>query len=278
MTNGDVLIRARDLALGYGPDPVVRGVHLEIRAGEYWFLVGLNGTGKTTFVRSLFDLVPPAGGTLWIDPERAGRERVGFVPQRCALNPSLPTTVRELVVLGLVGLTLSTAERKDRLATALAEVGLGGREHHDYWSLSGGQRQRVLLARALVRRPNVLVLDEPETGLDPAAEERLLDLLAQINRERGVTLLSVSHDLENVRRYASHVALFRDGTIHAGPVAEVLTHANLERTYGVPFGESSPSGGSAKPFGESSKPFGESSKPFGESSKPFGGSSPGGRS
>ncbi len=237
MTSGDVLIRASGLVLGYGPDPVLRGVDLEIRAGEYWFLVGLNGTGKTTFVRSLFDLVPPAAGTLWIDPERAGRERVGFVPQRCALNPSLPTTVRELVVLGLVGLTLPAAERADRLATALAEVGLGGRERHDYWSLSGGQRQRVLLARALVRRPNVLVLDEPETGLDPAAEERLLDLLARINRERGVTLLYVSHDLENVRRHATHVALFRDGTIHAGPVAEVLTHANLERTYGVPFGE-----------------------------------------
>jgi ABC-type Mn2+/Zn2+ transport system ATPase subunit len=232
----DALIRARDLTLGYGDAPVLRRVNLEIRAGEYWFLVGLNGTGKTTFVRALFDLVAPAAGTLSIDPARAGRDRIGFVPQRSMLNASVPTTVRELVLLGLVGLTLPARERADRLAAALADVGLEGREHADYWSLSGGQRQRVLLARALARRPNVLVLDEPETGLDPAAEERLLTLLERINRERGVTMLYVSHDLENVRRHASHVALFRDGTIHAGPVDEVLTHANLERTYGVPFG------------------------------------------
>jgi ABC-type Mn2+/Zn2+ transport system ATPase subunit len=238
--SGDVLIHAAGLALGYGEDPVLRDVELEIRAGEYWFLVGLNGTGKTTFVRALFDLVRPVAGTLRVDPERAGRERIGFVPQRSPLNPSVPTTVREIVLLGLVGLSLPGSQRAGRLATALADVGLEDREHADYWSLSGGQRQRVLLARALVREPNVLVLDEPEAGLDPAAEERLLALLERINRERGVTLLYVSHDLENVRRHASHVALFRDGTIHAGPVDEVLTRANLERTYGVSFAPPEP--------------------------------------
>ena len=238
MTGAAVLIRASDLTLGYGQDAVLRHVNLEIRAGEYWFLVGLNGTGKTTFVRGIFDLVAPTAGRLWIDPERAGRDRFGFVPQRCALNPSLPTTVRELVLLGLVGLRLDAGERGARLAVALEQVGLSGCEGHDYWSLSGGQRQRVLLARALVRNPTVLVLDEPETGLDPAAEERLLELLARINRQRSVTLLYVSHDLENVQRHASHVALFRDGTVHAGPVAEVLTHANVERTYGVALGVS----------------------------------------
>jgi ABC-type Mn2+/Zn2+ transport system ATPase subunit len=91
----------------------------------------------------------------------------------------------------------------------------------------------VLLARALVREPTMLVLDEPESGLDPAAEERLLQLLDCVNRERGVTLLYVSHDLENVRRHATHVALFRDYTVHAGPVETVLTAANVARTYGL---------------------------------------------
>ncbi len=244
MTN-DVLIRATDLALGYGGKAVVRAVNLEIGAGEYWFLVGPNGSGKTTFVRALFDLVLPESGRLWIDPARAGRERFGFVPQRCALNPSVPTTVGELVRLGLVGLALDGRAldgraRAARVAAALDEVGLGGRAADDYWSLSGGQRQRVLLARALVRQPTVLALDEPETGLDPAARARLLELLERINRERGVTLLYVSHDLANVRRHASHVALFGDGTVQAGPVAAMLTPERLERTFGMALGTDGP--------------------------------------
>jgi ABC-type Mn2+/Zn2+ transport system ATPase subunit len=233
MTGNDVLIRASGLSLGYGQDTVLRDVDLEVRAGEYWFLIGPNGSGKSTFVRALFGLVDELTGRLWIDEARAGRQRFGFVPQRCALNPSLPTTVRELVMLGIVGLRLDAVERAARVARALEQVGLSGRGRHDYWTLSGGQRQRVLLARALIRQPAVLVLDEPESGLDLAAEQRLLDLLRDVNRQQGVTMLYVSHDLASVRRYASHVALFHDGTVQTGRAAEVLTRANLERAYGI---------------------------------------------
>jgi len=230
---GDVLIRAEGLALGYGREPVLRGVDLAVHPGEHWFLVGPNGAGKSTFVRALFGMVAVAAGRLWIDPVRAGRARFGFVPQRWTLNASLPATIRELVVLGLVGLRLDRTARAARVVVALEEVGLGGRERHDFWSLSGGQRQRVLVARALVREPSVLVLDEPEGGLDLAAEQRLLDLLRDVRHARGVTVLHVSHDLASVRRYATHVALFAEGTVRSGPVGVVLTRANLERAYGV---------------------------------------------
>jgi ABC-type Mn2+/Zn2+ transport system ATPase subunit len=229
----DVLIRAEGLALGYGGPPVLHDVDLAIRAGEYWFLVGPNGSGKTTFVRALFGLVQVVAGRLWIDPERAGRARVGFVPQRWNLNPSLPTTVGEQVSLGLVGLPLHAADRAAAVARALDAVGLGGSERRDLWALSGGQRQRVLLARALIRDPSLLVLDEPEAGLDLAAERRLLDVLREIHGSHGVTLLHVSHDLESVRRYASHVALFAEGAVRSGPVADVITRANVERAFAV---------------------------------------------
>lgn len=232
-TPDDVVIRAEGLALGYGRAPVLRAVDLEIRAGEHWFLVGPNGAGKSTFVRALFALVAISAGRLWIDPVRAGRARLAFVPQRWSLNESLPTTVRELVALGLVGLGLDAAARVARVARALDDVGLGGRERQNFWDLSGGQRQRVLVARALVREPAVLVLDEPEAGLDLAAEQRLLDLLRDVRRTRGVTVLHVSHDLASVRRYASHVALFADGTVQGGLAGAVLTRANLERAYGM---------------------------------------------
>lgn len=228
---GDVLVRADGLALGYRRTAVLRDVDLEIRAGDWWFVIGPNGTGKSTFTRALFGLVTPTGGTLWIDPERAPRSRWAFVPQRSTLNPSVPTTVREQVELGLVG--LGRGAGVERVAAALAQVGLGERARDDFWALSGGQRQRVMLARALVRRPAVLVLDEPEAGLDLAAEERLLATLAAINREHGVTIIYVAHDLACVRRHATHVALFHDGRVESGPSSEMMTRARLERAYGV---------------------------------------------
>jgi ABC-type Mn2+/Zn2+ transport system ATPase subunit len=239
-TTADVLIRAEGLELGYGGAPVLHGIDLEIRAGEHWFLVGPNGAGKSTFVRALFDLVAVTAGRLWVDPVRVARERLGFVPQRWSLNPSLPTTVGELVELGLVGIRLDAATRKLRVVQALDEVALAGRARDEFWTLSGGQRQRVLLARALVRDPAVLVLDEPETGLDLAAEQRLLDLLRDVRRAHAATVLHVSHDLASVRRYATHVALFADGTVVSGPAAAVLTRANLEHAYGVGLAEPMP--------------------------------------
>jgi ABC-type Mn2+/Zn2+ transport system ATPase subunit len=235
MSDGAV-VRATGLALGYGSTVVLRDVELAVGTGAYWFLVGPNGSGKTTFVRALFGLVDVLAGRLWVDPEGGGQARIGFVPQRCVLNPSLPTTVGELVELGLVGLRLDARGRAERVDAALGQVGLAGEARRDHRTLSGGQGQRVLLARALVRRPAVLVLDEPEAGLDLAAEERLLELLDRVNREDGVTLLHVSHDLASVRRHASHVALFHHGSVESGPAAGVLTAANLTRAYGIAVG------------------------------------------
>ncbi|MCC6764263.1 MAG: metal ABC transporter ATP-binding protein [Deltaproteobacteria bacterium] len=233
MSGADPLVRAVDLALGYGGAVVLRDVQLEIRAGEYWFLVGPNGSGKSTFTRALFGMVRPAAGELWVDPVRAPRQRWAFVPQRSVVDPSVPTTVREQVALGLVGIRVTGEEAAARVAHALEQVDLAGRALDDFWALSGGQRQRVMLARALVRRPTLLVLDEPEAGLDLAAEERLLALLDVINRDYGVTLVHVSHDLGSVGRHATHVALFHDGGVESGPAAAVLTRARLERAYGV---------------------------------------------
>ena len=232
-TSAEVVIRAEGLALRYGRKSVLGDVDLEVRAGEHWFFIGPNGAGKSTFVRALFGLVDVAAGRLWVDPVHAGRDRIGFVPQRWSLNESVPSTVRELVALGLVGVRGARSAHAAAVARALDDVGLGGKERDDFWSLSGGQRQRVLLARALVRAPSVLVLDEPEAGLDLAAEQRLLDLLRDVRRTRGVTVLHVSHDLESVRRYATHVALFAEGTVRSGTARDLLAPESLARAYGI---------------------------------------------
>lgn len=224
------LLSAHGLTVGYGLRAVASGVRLEIRAGERWFFVGPNGSGKTTMLRVALGLLPPLAGEIRL---HVPRERVGFVPQRCDLNPSLPTTLREFVRLGAVGLGLSREEIRRRIGAALREVGLPGPADGDYWALSGGQRQRALVARALVRHPALLVLDEPTNGLDLAAEETLLAFVDRVNREENVTPLFVTHDLRLAARHATHVALFGGGTVKAGTRDQILTGENLAGVYGV---------------------------------------------
>lgn len=207
------LLRAAHLRLAYGTRVVLRDATLEVRRGEFWFLLGGNGSGKTTFLRSLFGIVPPRGGELWLSPELHGRAGLGFVPQHSDINRSLPTTVREFVSLGLVGLDVPRVARAARVARALERVGLGALSARDYWSLSGGQRQRALVARGLVREPLLLVLDEPMNHLDPDAEESLLADLVALNRRDGLALLLVTHDVAMAERHATHVATFSRGEV-----------------------------------------------------------------
>jgi ABC-type Mn2+/Zn2+ transport system ATPase subunit len=228
------IIEARQLSLGYGNLVVLSEVNLDVGEGQFWFLLGPNGHGKSTFVKAVLGLMQPRAGFIRLGRMLASGEHLGFVPQRCDLNPTLPTTVREFVELGLVGLRISRSGRAGRLDEALQSVGLAERADRSYWSLSGGQRQRALLARALIRRPHLLVLDEPTSGLDLTAEDALLEVLSSLNRGQGLTILLVTHDLPLAARFASHVALFHDGRVTAGPRDEVLSSSALEATYDVP--------------------------------------------
>jgi ABC-type Mn2+/Zn2+ transport system ATPase subunit len=227
------LLEATGLCLSYGRKEILRDVNFQIGEGEFWFFLGPNGQGKTTLLRSILGMLKPRFGSLWRSPSLVGYERIGFVPQRCDLNPTLPTTVREFVLMGLVGIACNRAERLDRLSWSLEKVGLSDKQNDDYWSLSGGQRQRALVARALVRRPRLLVLDEPTNGLDLPTEASLLGFLASLNEREKLTMVFVTHDLALAARHASHFALFHDATVSAGPAATMLHAGMLARTYGL---------------------------------------------
>jgi ABC-type Mn2+/Zn2+ transport system ATPase subunit len=207
------LLRATHLHLAYGARDVLRDATLEVRRGEFWFLLGGNGSGKTTFLRALLGIVEPRAGSLRSSPALHGRAGIGFVPQHCDINPSLPTTVREFVSLGLVGLRVPRADRPARVMRAIERVGLGALARRDYWSLSGGQRQRALVARGLVREPLLLILDEPMNHLDPDAEESLLEDLVTLNRRDRLALVLVTHDVAMAERHATHVATFAQGAV-----------------------------------------------------------------
>lgn len=233
MQPAEVLVKATGLSLGYAQRTVLHDINLEVRSGEFWFCLGLNGVGKTTLLRALLGTHRPQTGQLWLHPHLAGRQRVGFVPQRCELNPTLSTTVREFVLLGTVGTPQRRQERHAHLQWALARVGLEGMARRDYWSLSGGQQQRALVARTLIRRPRLLLLDEPTSGLDPPATEAFLQCLALLNQQEEVTLFCVTHDLTLAVRYATHLVLLSSGRAVAGSAHEVLTRHNLTSVYGA---------------------------------------------
>jgi ABC-type Mn2+/Zn2+ transport system ATPase subunit len=227
-----VLFALEDADLGYGRRTVLRHVTFSVRAGEYWCVIGPNAAGKTTLLRALLTDLRPLGGSVFRDPELAAPARVGLVPQHCDANPTLPTTVREFVGLGLVGLRLPRAARQERVAAALQEAGLGDRARDNYFALSGGQRQRALLARALARRPAILVLDEPTQELDTVAERQVLATIGAANAA-GATVVFVTHELDIPARYATHVLFVRGRTVAAGPRDRMLSARALAETFGA---------------------------------------------
>jgi ABC-type Mn2+/Zn2+ transport system ATPase subunit len=228
------LLQVEDLRLGYGSRVILDRVSFSVREGEFWFLLGPNGSGKSTLLKALLGtLRPQAGSARWRE-DVADPSRIGFVPQRCDLTPGLPTTVQEFVSLGLVGISGARKTHEPRMEWALRRSGLTEFRRRDYWALSGGQKQRALLARALIRKPALYIVDEPTTGLDPPSQELLMDSLADLSREERATILFVTHDLPLAARYGSHVALFMDGSIAAGARDDVLRPDLMQRAYGLP--------------------------------------------
>lgn len=222
--------------LGYDRrNPVVRGVDFTLHAGDFWCFVGPNGGGKTTLLRTLMHLLPVLGGRLDRDDAALDPRRTGYIPQHFPDGAAMPVTVREFVDLGLAGLRLSRRDAADRVARTLDSAGLAPLARRDLSALSGGQRQRALLARALVRDPSVLFVDEPTTGLDLPAQREFLDRLSAVHRERAMTVLLVLHDLGEAARLARHTALLSRGRMVLGETSAVLTPAHLQEAYGVPF-------------------------------------------
>lgn len=214
------LLTARGLTAGHRA-PVLRDVAFVVHPGESWFVLGDNGAGKTTLLATLLGLLPPLAGAVAAAPAIADRSALGFVPQEARFGRSLPIAVHEFVGLGLQA-GLARAERRSRVAAALQTMGLAARATAVLGELSLGQRRRALVARALARRPQLLVLDEPTANLDPRASTELAAVLEQQRLEHGLAIVHVCHDHELARRFATHVAWIAAGVCRCGSAAELL--------------------------------------------------------
>ncbi|MBP1728121.1 MAG: transporter related protein [Deltaproteobacteria bacterium] len=205
-------LKASGLSCSYNGMEVLTDISFSVASGDYLGIVGPNGSGKSTLVRALLGLLElDAGSTeLFGAPlaEFADWARIGYLPQRIRFfNPNFPGTVEEIVRLGLLAggarLSRSSAGQNMAIDAALELLGIVPLKKRLIGGLSGGQQQRVLLARAMVNRPELLILDEPTTALDPETREQFYALLERINRSEGTTVLLVTHDTWSIGKYAS---------------------------------------------------------------------------
>jgi zinc/manganese transport system ATP-binding protein len=228
--------------------PILSGVELDVMAGEFIAVLGPNGAGKSTLMRAILGLVPLGSGTAEVlggTPTQA-RPLIGYLPQRHGFDRTVRIRGIDLVRLGLDGtrwgipLALSPAARarrraeRRRIEEVIALVGAQAYAHRPIGELSGGEQQRLLIAEALVRRPRMLILDEPLDGLDLPNQTSVAALLRRVATSESVTVLLVAHDVNPLVDYLDRVIYLAGGHALAGPVGEVITAETLSKLFGAP--------------------------------------------
>src|SRR5829696_8751764 len=228
------LITFDHATLGYGRRVVLSDISFEIPAGDFLGLVGPNGAGKTTILRAILGSLEPLQGTV----VKAEGLRFGYVPQRDSVDYGFPLKVLDVVMMGRydrIGLVRRPSRvDRDLAGAALDHVGIGHLAEQQLNALSGGQKQRVLIARALVGHPNVLVLDEPTNGMDLVSTTQILGLVRELHERDNLTVLMVSHALNEVANYVERIALVVEGGFRLGTVQEIMTEQTLSEMYGIP--------------------------------------------
>lgn len=228
------LVAFRDATLGYGHRVVLRNITFDVPEGDFLGIVGPNGSGKTTILRTFLGSLKPLAGSVIVEPGI----RFGYVPQRDTVDSVFPLEVLDIVLMGRydrIGLGRRPTDEDRALAmNALDQVGLRHLAHFPLAMLSGGQKQRTLIARALVGEPDLLVLDEPTNGMDLVATAQILGLVRDLHEQNRLTVVMVSHALNEVANYVERIALVDEGGFRIGRIEDVMTEDSLSAMYGIP--------------------------------------------
>ena len=232
----DDVIQVNNLGFRYGDEPILSGVTFKVAPGDFVALIGANGAGKSTLMRLILGELTPREGSVSLFGEDVRRfkhwPKVGYLPQNAMrMGDGFPASVREIVEASLyakAGLfRLPSRENKARAAAALNEVGMGEFTDRLIGKLSGGQQQRVMMARVLAGDPEVMILDEPTSGVDAGAVDSLYSILGRLNREKGLSILLVTHDVMRASKLAGRVLCLEEGSLvelKRQQVAEELEH------------------------------------------------------
>jgi zinc/manganese transport system ATP-binding protein len=240
------VVSLRDAAVRVGGRTLWSGVELDVGAGEFVAVLGPNGVGKSTLVKVLLGVLPTAAGEVRVLGEQPGQagQRVGYLPQRRSFDASLRMRGTDIVRLGWDGDRWGVplpgrfgAHRKAaarRIAEVIELVGAASYAHRPIGQCSGGEQQRLLIAQALVRRPELLLLDEPLDSLDLPNQAAVAALVGRICREEGVTVIMVAHDVNPILSRLDRVVYLAEGGAVSGAPEEVITSETLSRLYGTP--------------------------------------------
>ena len=217
----DMLLEAHNVGVSFDGQSILSGANVRVRCGEVVTLIGPNGAGKTSLVRAMLGLIQPSSGTV---TRRKGLS-IGYMPQRLQIDPALPMTVRRFLQLG-------TKPGLGKTLKVLKEVGASAIANSPLQSVSGGEMQRIMLARALLREPDLLVLDEPVQGVDITGQAELYRLINSIRKHRNVGVLMVSHDLSVVMAQTDHVVCLNRHVCCAGHPEAVSRHPEFVALFG----------------------------------------------
>jgi ABC-type Mn2+/Zn2+ transport system ATPase subunit len=218
------LVTFHDVALGYGRHVVLRGLNFAIERGEFFGIVGANGSGKTTILRALLGIVTPRQGRIvWA----AAPGRFGYVPQKQRLDDIFPVTAAEVVRMG------RWPDRDGPVDRFLELAGIAHLARRWFRDLSGGEQQRVLIARALATESPILVLDEPTDGMDLEGQQAIVGLIGRLRAATPLTVVFVTHRLNELVNVADRIMLLHEGVARVGPVEALVSPAVLREVYGV---------------------------------------------
>ena len=219
-----MIFECKDVTLGYENKVVAKNLNFKIDQGDYLCVVGENGTGKSTLIKTLLGLIKPLNGEVIANVQGKNHKGVGYLPQQTQSQKDFPASVWEVVLSGVLNndhrCPFYNKKDKAEAEKNMEKLNILDLKKRCYIELSGGQQQRVLLARALCATDSVLILDEPVTGLDPAASMELYETIKDLNKKENVTIIMVSHDIKNALNYATHILHLEQENDFFGTVEE----------------------------------------------------------
>lgn len=219
-----MIFECKDVTLGYENKVVAKNLNFKIDQGDYLCVVGENGTGKSTLIKTLLGLIKPLNGEVVANVQGKNHKGVGYLPQQTQAQKDFPASVWEVVLSGVLNndhrCPFYNKKDKAEAEKNMEKLNILDLKKRCYRELSGGQQQRVLLARALCATDSVLILDEPVTGLDPAASMEFYETIKDLNKKENVTIIMVSHDIKNALNYATHILHLEQENDFFGTVEE----------------------------------------------------------